>query len=438
MKNEQLSMIKKTTNGATALIIGIALALTLAFGATACNRGKSGTATSPQIVEQTATVTPETAFVIFGESIGAFHWNENLPEKTIIIPSRIQGQEIKSISSEAFAKFDNEPIDKKQLSSVTIPSSIIAIGGDAFYGNPLTSITIGANVELGGHVRGDAYSPQPAFSKAFDSSYNNGKQAGTYTLNNGVWSLGGIALPQTITPSSVGKFYRQEKAEDGQWSFGYEEDPNGNFFFVSSQFVYGQKKWEIYYEDQFTATSTLAPGRTMNYEAQNLRNKPGESEGGGDRRTTWCEGVKGYGTGERVAMSVKTFPFSEFYDNRLYFDSVLIVNGFARDAALWKDNSRVKTLRLYVGGKHWCDINLYDIIEPQIFTLPEGLHIYPAKSGKVIPKAGAFEAQWRNDTVASSEVPVRQTDLSFEIVEVYQGDKYDDTCITGIALEIGD
>jgi len=382
------------------------------------------------------TATPETDFV-FSDGYLQYY---NGTATVIVIPSQIQGQAVTTISTEAFAIYLSDKITIPRT-SVTIPGSVTEIRGDAFYGNPLTSITIGANVELGGHVRGDAYNPQPAFNLDFDTFYNtNGKQAGTYTLNNGVWSLSGnTSTFTTLTPSGIKEFYKQEKIEPAEmYDFNYKEDPNGNFFFINSQFVYGRNRWDsLLYEDQFTATSTLAPGRTMNYEAENLQNKSGESEGGGNRNTTWCEGVKGYGIGERVTMSVKTLPFSEETVNNLYFDSLLIVNGLAKDAVLWKDNTRVKTLRLYVGGKHWCDLSLYDTIKPQIFTFPDGLRIYPARSGKVIPKAGAFTVQWRNDNAASINTSVYQTDLTFEIVEVYQGDKYDDTCITGIALEIG-
>jgi len=64
---------------------------------------------------------------------------------------------------------------------------VTQIDGAAFAGNKLTSVTIGANVELGGYDRiGDRYD---AFDDDFDTFYNNnGKQAGTYTLNNGVWT----------------------------------------------------------------------------------------------------------------------------------------------------------------------------------------------------------------------------------------------------------
>jgi len=53
----------------------------------------------------------------------------------------------------------------------------------------LTSITIGGGVELGEDIFG-----------GFEEVYNNGKQAGTYTFNNGVWTLPGGQQQATAYP----------------------------------------------------------------------------------------------------------------------------------------------------------------------------------------------------------------------------------------------
>jgi hypothetical protein len=76
------------------------------------------------------------------------------------------------------------------LTSVIIPDSVTTIELGAFLENPLTSITIGANVELGWIDNNSAY--LPSFDPGFDYAYNNGgKQAGTYIrliTNNGIWT----------------------------------------------------------------------------------------------------------------------------------------------------------------------------------------------------------------------------------------------------------
>jgi isocitrate dehydrogenase len=70
-------------------------------------------------------------------------------------------------------------------------------------------------------------------------------------------------------------------------------------------------------------------------------------------------------------------------------------------------------------------LNLKDVIKPQIFKLETTIE--PDKLGKKV----ATPAQ---RTYEGKKISAYQTDLSFEIAEVYAGDKFDDTCITGIAL----
>jgi hypothetical protein len=71
-----------------------------------------------------------------------------------------------------------------------IPNSVTEIGTTAFYGSPLTSVTIGANVSL--LLESDAFLAKlltPAFGQSFSDFYDgNGKKAGTYTYSNGRWS----------------------------------------------------------------------------------------------------------------------------------------------------------------------------------------------------------------------------------------------------------
>jgi uncharacterized protein (TIGR02145 family) len=245
-------------------------------------------------------------------------------------------------------------------------------------------------------------------------------------------SRDGKKLP-SLTPSEIGEFASVGLANpnDGD-AYYFHADPNGKYYHFGSFVSDGDTQWDgLWYSEKFTATSTLAPQGKVNYSAENLQNDKAAEDRkvGGIRGTTWCEGVKGYGTGERVTMSIET---RAAYNDVVSFDALLIVNGYAKDAAAWKNNTRVKTLRLYVGGRAWCDLQLSDVMKPQIFTLPDDLHIVPAKSGKVVSKAAAST----EETNEGNRFPAYKTDLTFEIIKVYPGDKYDDTCITGIALDI--
>lgn len=136
------------------------------------------------------------------------------------------------------------------------------------------------------------------------------------------------------------------------------------------------------------ATSELAPSNKISYNAHNVLYTYGDS---------WVEGVKGYGIGESITIvfdSTSTQP-----------NSIQILNGYAKTKSAYKNNSRVKTLRLYNMGTHVTDLELEDKIALQTFDL-----------GFLLGERG------------------KEWELKFEIIDVYKGDKYDDTAISLITF----
>jgi len=92
-------------------------------------------------------------------------------------------------SVQVTAIFPDPIFRDKGLESVIIPGSITRIVDRAFAENPLSSITIGADVSLGEQIGNDIGDPPYySFDIDFDDFYdNNGKRAGTYVLNEGAW-----------------------------------------------------------------------------------------------------------------------------------------------------------------------------------------------------------------------------------------------------------
>ena len=229
-------------------------------------------------------------------------------------------------------------------------------------------------------------------------------------------------LDNILEADEIGKFVTPGYNDEDD-SYPFLPDPNGKYYNFETFVTLGDSPWDAFerYEETFTASSTLASSKTSSYDANNLRNDKliEEERGGGSRLTAWCEGVKGYGIGEQITMRVITKAYNQERESEIHFVSIMIVNGYAKDATTWKNNSRVRILHLFINGHFWGDIRLKDIMEPQIFYLYDYLHIYPSKMGRAIPEEGAY-----------------QTDLIFTIADVYAGDKYDDTCLTGIALDV--
>lgn len=124
-------------------------------------------------------------------------------------------------------------------------------------------------------------------------------------------------------------------------------------------------------------------------------------------KTAWVEGVDGDGIGEYIE-----FKFSPTHPR---LTEIIIVNGYVKSKSAWKNNSRVKKMKMYLNNKPYAIINLKDV--------------YAEQSFKVEP-IGYSE---REDINALKEKEPFL--IKFEILEVYKGDKYNDTAITEIYFD---
>lgn len=116
-------------------------------------------------------------------------------------------------------------------------------------------------------------------------------------------------------------------------------------------------------------------------------------------QTAWVEGREGEGIGEYLEYAFK--------NNSPRVAKVIVSNGYVKSETAWRNNNRVKKLKLYVNGKPYGILQLDDSRDDQVFEVGTLGH---NKDG---------------------------TDLllRFEILEVYRGDKYNDTVLTEIYFD---
>jgi len=124
--------------------------------------------------------------------VSAFTWN-NLNEVTIpygvtVIESAAfsNNQLVNVILHSNITLIELGAFENNNLTAIIIPDSVLHIENWAFQSNPLTSITIGNGVEF--EQWGDNNSG--GFGASFGQFYERmGRRAGTYTYNNGLWSV---------------------------------------------------------------------------------------------------------------------------------------------------------------------------------------------------------------------------------------------------------
>lgn len=174
--------------------------------------------------------------------------------------------------------------------------------------------------------------------------------------------------------------------------------PIGAKDFYEDEGLWGN--WLIAPLPALAATSTLPSQGTNTYGVTNLGDKT--------PATAWVEGKKDYGVGEKLSLKLTDGKpqFGEVYGLYGYF---YIQNGYAKSEASWKANSRVRLLLLRHNEKPVAYFLLKDAIQPQ--TLDASRYFWNTHQHSGIKVNGG-------DT------------LSFEIVDVYRGDKYKDTAIS--------
>ncbi len=142
-----------------------------------------------------------------------------------------------------------------------------------------------------------------------------------------------------------------------------------------------------------SSSSELEENNGITYSAKNAHDF--------DKNTAWIEGKDDYGIGEFIEY---TFDYqkTEKYSGNLGINRFLIANGYKKSLKTWKNNSRVKQLKVYLNDKLHSIINLLDSFEIQTIEIGETI-------------------MFQKNTI---------TKLKFEITEVYEGDKYADTAIS--------
>ena len=147
---------------------------------------------------------------------------------------------------------------------------------------------------------------------------------------------------------------------------------------------------------EITASSFLAPQGENDYSPENAHDLNYEY--------AWSEGADGYGIGEYLLYT--------FEGASPRITEIKIVNGYVKTESAYKNNTRVKKLKVYYNDEVLGILNLKDIRGTQSF--------------KFEPIGFADRTNLAN---------AKDWTLKFEIVEVYKGLKFQDVVISEIYFD---
>ncbi|WP_143569809.1 NADase-type glycan-binding domain-containing protein [Tenacibaculum agarivorans] len=149
-----------------------------------------------------------------------------------------------------------------------------------------------------------------------------------------------------------------------------------------------------------TTSSELAPNGKIDYKAKNLTDF--------SYQTAWVEGKNDYGIGEKIEFV--------FAPNHPRVTTIKIANGYVKSTKAWKANSRVKKLKLSINDEVYGIIHLKDTYALQAVKFKKPIGYADREDYEKLKT----RPKWK---------------ISFEILEVYKGEKYKDTVISEIFFD---
>ena len=140
--------------------------------------------------------------------------------------------------------------------------------------------------------------------------------------------------------------------------------------------------------DTYASSTLIDEKDKYNYSSENITDM--------DPRTAWVEGEEGYGIGEYIEFNG--------YNSIWSGTQIVILNGFQKSINLWKNNSRVKTFKVYADNIPICFLELEDIMGYQVINLQPLIDV--------------------------GDISI----IRLEIYDVYKGEKWKDVCISDIFI----
>jgi len=147
-----------------------------------------------------------------------------------------------------------------------------------------------------------------------------------------------------------------------------------------------------------------------------------------DIKTAWVEGKKGDGVGEKIFLDIIGRPANEFKAMKINF---FIINGYAENEKLFLLNNRIKKAKLtiYEAKFDICGGNYSKRYSNLMLNSSNIIMLKDTMEGQLIPVEIKEIKSIKNNNNNDSYSPYLFI-AELEILEIYKGSKFDDTCIS--------
>ncbi|QQO10390.1 NADase-type glycan-binding domain-containing protein [Breznakiella homolactica] len=199
----------------------------------------------------------------------------------------------------------------------------------------------------------------------------------------------------------TGKMFNGEENGEKKYLVLYDEPANHlyiSFYNKDNELIYELFGWKYTIDGKNKVTaqaSSELQEKNILYSAENILNL--------NKLIPWVEGIDGAGIGEKIKITRK--------ENN-YFFGMLLSNGFVdyNRPNLYVNNNRVKKIRIYYGETgNFTDFEINDSPHYQYIQFPYSYNEY-----------------WNSGIIIDY--------IEVEILDVYKGDRWDDTCINSIYI----
>lgn len=285
------------------------------------------------------------------------------------------------------------------------------------------------------------------YEQVYESEYDSTFMAVNYILKTGSYwkknikSIKVFAYFENITPEDLQKrfiyFTGDSLKSGGEVAYNFEITPNKykfdnnilsmNLTDVEPDFDIRISFSALFYHN--AEASSELKSKNEQYAAKNVIDN--------NLSTAWVEGVSGSGINENIKIDFAPYTAGGKIEGSTLINKIGIINGYSKDKDTFKSNNRVKKIRIsYYSSLGLEEDKTRELLENDKILGSSGIQSnnnHDPRLNEVILGDYLLEDKMEMQYIQLNE-PLLASYIKITILDVYKGDKFDDTCISEVKV----